>query len=114
MKFYIIISETIFLHPSQTDNTGLDFSAGFSICLRLSYKFLAKGYIFHAEQVKLFMRHYKAKLGGVLNINDIYIMLPWPGISLQIQEAPCAMLGVPIFIILMIMLTTVLNCSFMF
>ena len=85
----------MFLNPSQTDNTGLDFSAGFSICLRLSYKFLAKGYIFHAEQVKLFMRHYKAKLGGVLNINDIYIMLPWPGISLQIQEAPCAMLGVP-------------------
>ena len=60
---------------------GLDFSAGFSICLRLSYKFLVSSYIFETEQVALVMLHYKSKIGGSLNVDDIYFNLPWPGQS---------------------------------
>ena len=74
-------------------NSGLDFSAGLSICLRLSYKYLIQSYIFESKHITLGMRHYKSKLGGFLRIEDAYIMLQWPGISEQNQNTTFATTG---------------------
>ena len=65
---------------------GLGFSAGFSICLRVSFNFLIEGYIFDSEHVSLVMRNYKAKLGGNLRVNYNNFMLQWPGTRQTIQS----------------------------
>ena len=58
---------------------GLSFAGGFSLCLRVQFKFFNENCIFESEELKFGFRDYKAKVAGTMKIDNRYFVFGWPG-----------------------------------